>query len=490
MPFSSRFKLMVAFSPLLIAVLSLSLLHVVRVPVHAANADITLSLHAGPPTSQIKVRGEGFGPDETVAITFDSSPIGSAMTDSMGAFSAQITVPASALPGSHIVQATGQSSGLSAQAKFLVQTDWPMHGYDPRHTGLNPYENVLNVANVANLVLDWTATTGNSIAASPAVVNGIVYVGSDDTYMYAFDAKTGATLWKASGGQAIDASPAVADRIVYTGTDDGNLSAFNARTGAVVWTALVGGFVESPTVSQGIVYVGSAGAPLRRHGFRPYGAGPNDSTYFYAFDAKTGAQIWTAYTSYITSTPAVANNIVYVSSSDDNLYAFNARTGVSIWTVQMDAPLNGSPAVVNGVVYVGSEDGKLYAFNAKTGASIWTAQMGGPTWFSMPAIANGTVYIGSNDHKLYAFDVRTGKELWAALTGDQIWSSPTVANGVVYVGCQDDNLYAFNATTGAQLWTYSTGKPIFSSPTVVNGMVYVGSEDGKLYAFHLPGMLV
>jgi len=73
-------------------------------------------VHAGPPTSSITVQGEGFGPGETVAITFDSAPVGKAMTGSLGSFSVQITVPASALPGSHIVQATGQSSGFSAQA--------------------------------------------------------------------------------------------------------------------------------------------------------------------------------------------------------------------------------------------------------------------------------------------------------------------------------------------------------------------------------------
>jgi outer membrane protein assembly factor BamB len=388
MPFSSRFKVMVVFSLLLVGVLSFGLLNFPRVPVHAANANITLSVHAGPPTSSLTVQGEGFGPGETVAITFDSASVGNTMADSMGSFSVQITVPASALPGSHIVQATGQSSGFSAQANFLVQTNWRMDGYNSRHTRFNPYENVLNVTNVSNLVQDWTATTGNSIYASPAVVNGIVYAGSSDTSMYAFDAKTGTIVWKAPGTWPIGASPAIADRIVYTGEDDGYLHAFNAKTGAVVWTALVGGFVESPTVSQGIVYVGSS----------------MGNTKLYALDAKAGTVIWTANTSYITSTPAVANNIVYVSSSDDT----------------------------------------LYAFNAKTGASIWTAQTGGPIWFSSSAVANGTVYIGSNDDKVYAFNATTGAQLWSGSTGNQIFSSPTVVNGVVYVGSEDGKLYAFH----------------------------------------------
>ncbi len=489
MSFSSRLKVIVVFSLLLVGVLSFGVLNFHRVPAHAASASISISPHAGPPTSSVKVLGKGFGPAETVAITFDSAPVGNAMTDSMGFFKAAITVPASALPGTHVIQATGQSSSSSDQSRFLVQTDWPMDGYNPQHTRLNPYENVLNVTNVSNLVQDWTATTGNSIYTSPAVVNGLVYAGSSDTYMYAFDAKTGKVVWKTSGGGwPIGGSSAVANGIVYTGSDDGNLYAFNARTGAVLWTATVGGFVDSPTVSNGIVYVGTSGAPLHPHECCSHSIRPGAGDEFEAFNAKTGALLWSAYTSYIDSTPAVANNIVYVSSSDKDLYAFNAKTGASIWTAQTGAAIDASPSVVNGVLYVGSEDGNLYAFNAKTGTTLWTAQTGSSIWFPMPAVANGIVYIGANDDKLYAFNAITGQELWAAPTGGEIWSSATVANGVVYVGSLDNNLYAFNATSGAQLWTGSTGNQIFSSPTVVNGVVYVGSEDGKLYAFHLPGM--
>ena len=42
----------------------------------------------------------------------------------------------------------------------------------------NPCEKVLNVNNVGNLSLKWSYTTGNSVHSSPAVANGVVYVGS------------------------------------------------------------------------------------------------------------------------------------------------------------------------------------------------------------------------------------------------------------------------------------------------------------------------
>jgi outer membrane protein assembly factor BamB len=50
----------------------------------------------------------------------------------------------------------------------------------------------------------WNFTTGNVIESSPAVANGVVYVGSSDGNMYALSAATGAKQWNfTTGSQAI-----------------------------------------------------------------------------------------------------------------------------------------------------------------------------------------------------------------------------------------------------------------------------------------------
>ncbi len=59
----------------------------------------------------------------------------------------------------------------------------------------NPCEKVLNVKNVGKLGLEWSYTTGDGVGSSPAVANGVVYVGSDDNNLYALNAKTGKKLW-------------------------------------------------------------------------------------------------------------------------------------------------------------------------------------------------------------------------------------------------------------------------------------------------------
>ena len=97
-------------------------------------------------------------------------------------------------------------------------------GFDAQHSRFNPYESQLSPATVATLVQAWTATTGNAIYSSPAVANGVVYVGSGDHKLYAFKADgcgqpTCPPLWTAATGIAIQSSPAVANGVVYVGSE-------------------------------------------------------------------------------------------------------------------------------------------------------------------------------------------------------------------------------------------------------------------------------
>src|SRR5208283_1055983 len=81
-------------------------------------------------------------------------------------------------------------------------SDWPeFHNTNMQRS--NPYETVLNVSNVGNLQLKWSYATGGGWS-SPAVANGVVYVGSGNGNVYALKASTGALLWSyKTGGQVL-----------------------------------------------------------------------------------------------------------------------------------------------------------------------------------------------------------------------------------------------------------------------------------------------
>ena len=84
---------------------------------------------------------------------------------------------------------------------------WSTFRHDLTHTGYST-----STAPLTNQLL-WNYTTGNSIAySSPAVVNGVVYVGSNDHYVYALNAATGTYIWSYKTGGSVDSSPAVVKR--------------------------------------------------------------------------------------------------------------------------------------------------------------------------------------------------------------------------------------------------------------------------------------
>jgi outer membrane protein assembly factor BamB len=74
------------------------------------------------------------------------------------------------------------------------------------------------------------------VYSSPAVANGVVYIGSDDNNVYALSASTGVKLWSYATGSSVFSSPAVANGVVYIGSDDGNVYSLNASTGAQLWS--------------------------------------------------------------------------------------------------------------------------------------------------------------------------------------------------------------------------------------------------------------
>ncbi len=84
----------------------------------------------------------------------------------------------------------------------------------------NPYETLIGVNNAGSLKLKWQNSMNVSqyTASSPAVVNGMAYLGSVDHSVYAFNATTGAKLWSFTTEGLVVSSPAVANGVVYIGS--------------------------------------------------------------------------------------------------------------------------------------------------------------------------------------------------------------------------------------------------------------------------------
>jgi hypothetical protein len=233
---------------------------------------------------------------------------------------------------------------LTSSILSALAADWPMFHLDPEHTGAVAEE---VTPPLALLWSTWLSSSADPGEISPAVSEGIVCIGgSYDSRIYALNATTGAKMWNYTAGDWVKSSPAIVGGVVYVGTNDDIVYALNATTGVQIWNYTVGSnpFWTSPAVSSGIVYI----AGLDK---------------VYALNATTGTEIWNYTASdYVFSSPAVSGGVVYVGSDDDKVYALNATSGVHIWNYTTGGDVESSPAVSDGVVYIGSRDRKVYAF--------------------------------------------------------------------------------------------------------------------------------
>ncbi len=322
--------------------------------------------------------------------------------------------------------------------------------------------------------LKWSYSTGSSIQSVPAIgADGMIYVGSGDSKLYALTPK-GARKWVYTTGSSIDSSPAIgADGTIYVGSYDTKLYALTPK-GRLKWAYTTADTIlSSPAIgTDGTIYVGSLDGTL--HAVSPEG------------DAKWTYPAGEGGIAY--SSPAIgADGTIYVGSGDGVLHAVSPE-GDPLWTYTAgDGIFYSSPAIgADGTIYVGSDDGMLHAVSPE-GEAKWTYPAGESGIFSSPVIGkDNTIYVGSVGGTLHALNA-AGDVKWTCPTGGEMgFSSPAIgADGTIYVGSGDGTLQAVSPE-GEIIWTYTTEQPFWSSPVIgTDNTIYVGSMDGTLHAVYI-----
>jgi PQQ-dependent dehydrogenase (methanol/ethanol family) len=159
----------------------------------------------------------------------------------------------------------------------------------------------INKTNVGKLHPAWIFQTEvkESLETSPIIVDGVMYVTTSFSHVYALDAKTGEMYWhykhKMGPITTFCCGPnnrgvAVYKDKVYLGTLDAQLVALDAKTGSLLWKVQLGdpelGYSETmaPTAVNGKILIGTNGGEYGIRGF------------VRAYDADTGKLLWNFHT--------------------------------------------------------------------------------------------------------------------------------------------------------------------------------------------------
>jgi outer membrane protein assembly factor BamB len=260
------------------------------------------------------------------------------------------------------------------------------------------------MASGADLPLPWGHETGDYYIASPVLAgNGIVVFGAGDGSVRALEEKTGKAVWTRNIGERIRSTPAISDGLVFVGTVEGRLHALALKDGAPRWKFDTEGtkldsakygfdrrsIQSSPAVANGVVYFGA------RDGW-VYAVGANDGKERWRYDHHV---------SWVITSPAIADGVVYDASSDGAfVQALNAADGTERWRTKTGAPLWSSPAVGGSVLYIGDHAGFLRAIDRATGKELWFFRSAGDV-LSSPVVSNDLVIFASSDGSIYALHV-------------------------------------------------------------------------------------
>ena len=448
-----------------------------------------------------------------------------------------------------------RAATLVAVAGLLMSTgsfaqDWGAHGFDGGNGSFNPYESSINTHNVGKLAPKWIFTTGGDVSARAAVVQGVAYFPDWGGNLWAVDANRGTKIWGvqlSSYGLATGAvsrtTPAVVNGVVYLGSQAGGyFLAIDARSGKLIWKTQLNPndpdavVTVSPTVINGVVYTGVASTQEANPGGSPGTAMGS----VVALNAWNGKILWQTPTTVLGytgvgvwgSSPVVdfQTNMVYIGTGDnyttptDPSYLSCVSGGGTPATCQ--SPNNHVDSILALDVYTGQIKWSYRALTwnqpgANSGSDFFNLSClygipGCPTPagpdFDFGSAPNLITYdaghgkqktilgAGNKSGIYFAFDPATGKLLWQTQVGPGSslggleWGSATDGNRI-YVA--DANFYgipwgggsagffaALDPATGNILWkTADPNGAIDLGPlTVVNGVVFAESMAGSTTA--------
>jgi alcohol dehydrogenase (cytochrome c) len=416
-------------------------------------------------------------------------------------------------------QHTGFTSGLlEVNGALVFTTEYDIFSIDPSncHQNWRTHE-------------DYMPATPQGVSRGPAYWDGMLFRGTQDGRVLAYDFKTGKRIWNTriadpKKGESVPAAPIAWNGLVFVGNAGGDLKgvkgrmyALNAKTGEIVWE-----FYLVPK---------SPNDPTRG----PQGASPlNGSTWKTPPGSPiTGGATWTSYTLDPTT------GLLYVPGGNpapdfvgslrkgSNLFSgsvvvLDAKTGAYQRDFKIvpkdwhDWDVSSAPAIIKTaagkkLLSIAPKDGHLYGFDLATNNMLYRKPVTRVENADAPFTAGKPVHfcpgsVGGAEWNGPAYDpktnlILTGEVDWCttvtlkpasqveATAPGKPWSGEASINPFNTWGQQDSFgswagwLYASDADTGAWKWRVKTNYPIQSGVTpTAGGVVFFGDMGGNFYA--------
>lgn len=422
---------------------------------------------------------------------------------------------------------TFQTGGLVSSTPTVATVNQTHTVYVGAWNGIFYALNAVTGAKVWSFTIDYvggkcTLQNGCRIGSSAAIdtATKMVFFGAFNGYLYALNAGNGKLIWKQRAGDSrqgyeIWSSPAVYNGMVFVGVSShgdapclpgGLVNAYDELTGTLLWSFNT---IDQSTCPNGGTCVGgSVWSSL---------AIDDVNGIVYAGTGNPGS----------TCTPATKNAGLY----PDSILALSASTGQLLNYFQAlkddthDLDFGASPilhatgqtdqctntATSQYWVTDGSKDGYIYTLERDANGLTGSEQQNfsvpiGFTATSGARPATSTKSCDKSGHKIInyvntIYNPGSGGAFWVyqqdstGVISEQartkvgpkaLWGAPAIIKDVVFFGGSDGNFY-ISGQGGAILNTIPMGSPIYGGTSISNGRVYVATTDGNIHCMSING---
>lgn len=336
---------------------------------------------------------------------------------------------------------------------------------------------VLTVAWNKNLDLEYRSGNLPIGLGAPRIYEDMVYMGTLDGVMNAFDLESGRQVWSEQEGTPLGAPVVYFNDHVGYGGESGRFFVRHYLTGKLKYAVDLG----SPIESAPVFHNGRLLIYLRGHQIAQ-------------LDAETGKVIWVykraipiTTTLQRTSKPLIVGNKIIIGFADGFAAALSFEEGLLLWETRIasgakfvDVDLN--PLFSKGMVIIGSPSANLVAMNPDSGSVAQSYTLGSA---AHPVLVNEQILLGTNDGEVVLMSLsgeilKREKISLLAISAIAWWKGHIIAAGL------DKNIYAIDPLEMKIVDQFSLGhafSAVYSDLVVNDSYMAVYSSRNRLYIF-------
>lgn len=237
---------------------------------------------------------------------------------------------------------------------------------------------------------------GCDFQSSFAVDRDAVYIGDGKGNIVGRRIADGSLIWKNKIDGAVTAGCVRSDSVIYAGTSDGWVYAFDNVSGRQLWRTGLKAVLMDPMVIEdhGLFCVALDSCVYRLN--------REDGSVVWKF--KTGGEIRSG---IAVALAGQADGLAYVCSTDGCLYALNLSDAGLAFKFCAADPVITSPVVTANAVVFGSLDGYLYVVDRITGKLLFDYDAESPI-ISSPAVSGENIILSCRNRRLLALHPMQG----------------------------------------------------------------------------------